>query len=270
MRHVYPTIVAVLFAVTISTLPHTSTHAAPSVIVVSGNISVSTTWTSGNIYYVTSDTTVVAGVTLRIEPGVIVKFRSNSGLIIDGKLEAMGTASQPIYFTSYRDDSVGGDTDGGGSSSGEKGDWNWIQFNAISDDASLIEHAVIRYGGGKSWRRGVYGNVYLRDASPTIRHSTLEYSEGAGIHAQNATPTLICNDIMNNAALGIHNASPDTIISAINQYWGDPSGPKHATLNPNGRGNGVSDGVTFVPWQTTSCGTPSSSLSGVFLPLVIR
>ena len=123
MRHVYPTIVAVLFAVTISTLLHTSTHAAPSVIVVSGNISVSTTWTSGNIYYVTRDTTVVAGVTLKIEPGVIVKFRSNSGLIIDGKLEAMGTASQPIYFTSYRDDSAGGDTNGD-SSSGEKGDWN--------------------------------------------------------------------------------------------------------------------------------------------------
>jgi hypothetical protein len=469
MRHVYPTIVAVLFAVTISTLLHTSTHAAPSVIVVSGNISVSTTWTSGNIYYVTRDTTVVAGVTLKIEPGVIVKFRSNSGLIIDGKLEAMGTASQPIYFTSYRDDSVGGDTDGGGSSSGEKGDWNWIQFNAISDDASLIEHAVIRYGGGKSWRRGVSGNVYLRDASPTIRHSTLEYSEGAGVYlestaagssapvisnnrfsnnassistdvtsrpaltsntssangtngllvrggtinsntswdqldmvyrvagdvtvangatltvapgmivkfnpnvtlfvdgklmaagtasqpiyftsyrddsvggdtdgdsssggsgdwnwiqfnansddtslieyaiirygggdrwrrgvygnvylrdasptirhstlahsegagvyAQNATPTLVCNDIMNNATLGIHNASPSTIINAVNQYWGSSSGPKHATLNPNGQGNGVSDGVTFVPWQTTPCGTPSSSLSRVFLPLVIR
>ena len=470
MRHVYPTIVAVLFAVTISTLLHTSTHAAPSVIVVSGNISVSTTWTSGNIYYVTRDTTVVAGVTLKIEPGVIVKFRSNSGLIIDGKLEAMGTASQPIYFTSYRDDSVGGDTDGGGSSSGARGDWNWIQFNAISDDTSLIEYAIIRYGGGDRWRRGVfgnvylrdasptirnttlahsagagiylestlaagsaapvisnnqfsnnnssintdvtsrpaltsntssangtngllvrggtinsntswdqldmvyrvagdvtvangatltiapgmivkfnpnvtlfvdgklmaagtasqpiyftsyrddsaggdtngdsssgargdwnwiqfnansddtslieyaiirygggdrwrrgvYGNVYLRDASPTIRHSTLAHSEGAGVYAQNATPTLVCNDIMNNATLGIHNASPSTIINAVNQYWGSSSGPKHATLNPNGQGNGVSDGVTFVPWQTTPCGTPSSSLSRVFLPLVIR
>jgi hypothetical protein len=221
------------------------------------------------VYRVAGDITVASGATLTIAPGMIIKFNSNVTLFVDGKLVAAGTASQPIYFTSYRDDSAGGDTNGD-SSSGARGDWNWIQFNAISDDTSLIEYAIIRYGGGDRLQRGVFGNVYLRDASPTIRNTTLAHSAGAGVYAQNATPTLICNDIMNNAALGIRNASPDTIISAINQYWGDPSGPKHATLNPNGRGNGVSDGVTFVPWQTTPCGTPSSSLSRVFLPLVIR
>jgi len=205
MRNIYPTIATVLFALAIRMLLPTSAYATPSIIPVSGNISINTTWTNGNIYYVTGDTTVLSGVTLTIQPGVIVKLRPDCRLIIDGKLVAAGTASQPIYFTSYRDDSVGGDTDGGGSSSGEKGDWNWIQFNAISDDASLIEHAVIRYGGGKSWRRGVSGNVYLRDASPTIRHSTLEYSEGAGVYlestaAGSSAPVISNNRFSNNAS----------------------------------------------------------------------
>jgi uncharacterized protein YccT (UPF0319 family) len=247
-----------------------SANSTNGLLVRGGTINSNTNWDQLDmVYRVAGDITVASGATLTIAPGMIIKFNSNVTLFVDGKLEAMGAANQPIYFTSYRDDSVGGDTNGD-SSSGARGDWNWIQFNANSDDTSLIEYAIIRYGGGDRWRRGVYGNVYLRDASPTIRHSTLAHSEGAGVYAQNATPTLVCNDIMNNATLGIHNASPSTIINAVNQYWGSPSGPKHATLNPNGQGNGVSDGVTFVPWQTTPCGTPSSSLSRVFLPLVIR
>jgi len=31
-------------------------------------------------------------------------------------------------------------------------------------------------------------------------------------------------------------------------WWGDPSGPYHPTLNPEGRGDRVSDGVEFAPW----------------------
>jgi len=235
-----------------------------------GTINSNTSWDQLDmVYRVAGDVTVANGATLTVAPGMIVKFNPDVTLFVDGKLMAAGTASQPIYFTSYRDDSAGGDTNGD-SSSGARGDWNWIQFNANSDDTSLIEYAIIRYGGGDRWRRGVYGNVYLRDASPTIRNTTLAHSAGAGVYAQNATPTLVCNDIMNNATLGIHNASPSTIINAVNQYWGSPSGPKHATLNPNGQGNGVSDGVTFVPWQTTPCWMPLSGSSSLFIPLVVR
>jgi len=237
-----------------------SANGTNGLLVRGGTINSNTNWDQLDmVYRVAGDITVASGATLTIAPGMIIKFNSNVTLFVDGKLEAMGAANQPIYFTSYRDDSAGGDTNGD-SSSGARGDWNWIQFNAISDDTSLIEYAIIRYGGGERLQRGVFGNVYLRDASPTIRNTTLAHSAGAGVYAQNATPTLVCNDIMNNATLGIHNASPSTIINAVNQYWGSPSGPKHATLNPNGQGNGVSNGVTFVPWQTTPCGTPSSSL----------
>ncbi|MBM3324897.1 MAG: hypothetical protein FJY66_04445 [Calditrichaeota bacterium] len=44
-------------------------------------------------------------------------------------------------------------------------------------------------------------------------------------------------------------------------YWGDPSGPYHPTLNPEGRGDTVGDHILFDPWLTappTGSTTPSS------------
>ena len=37
-------------------------------------------------------------------------------------------------------------------------------------------------------------------------------------------------------------------LDATKNYWGDLSGPYHATLNPDGTGDAVSDNVSFDPW----------------------
>ncbi len=39
-------------------------------------------------------------------------------------------------------------------------------------------------------------------------------------------------------------------LPALNNYWGDPSGPYHKTANPGGKGSAVSDYVNFSPWNT--------------------
>ena len=68
-------------------------------------------------------------------------------LVISGGLMVNGSPGHLVYFTSYRDDTIRGDTDGGGSSSGSPADWGWIEFTPSSDDASTISFAVIRFGG---------------------------------------------------------------------------------------------------------------------------
>jgi len=68
---------------------------------VGGVIDTDTTWTiAGSPYILTSNLVVTNGVTLTLEPGVEV--RGNTGVEFDvlGHLEAMGTATQPITFTS--------------------------------------------------------------------------------------------------------------------------------------------------------------------------
>ena len=127
-------------------------------IEVRGTIAADTVWTSGDVYLVTGDITVNPGVKLTINPGTIVKFNSGRRIYVNnGILVAVGQESDKIIFTSYRDDSVGGDTNGDGFSYGQPGDWNHIRlYRAVAcpnqpcdvgDTGSEIAHVEIRYGG---------------------------------------------------------------------------------------------------------------------------
>jgi len=119
-----------------------------------GPIYQDTTWKNKNkIYCITQSITVLNGVTLSIEPGVIVKFWEGSdqvlddkfNITIDGTLVARGTNSNKIIFTSAQN-------------SPEPGDWEFIKFTDSSVGAkfdqnsnylsgSILQHAVIEYGG---------------------------------------------------------------------------------------------------------------------------
>ncbi|UOQ53503.1 T9SS type A sorting domain-containing protein [Hymenobacter cellulosivorans] len=69
-------------------------------------ITTNTTWTRSNIYLLNGIVYVNSGVTLTIEPGTIIKgsFANQGALVIrrGGKINAAGTATQPIVFTSEK------------------------------------------------------------------------------------------------------------------------------------------------------------------------
>jgi hypothetical protein len=209
-------------------------------------------------YFLRNNVTVAFGKSLTVNPGVIVKLDTEKSLIVNGKLVASGTVDNPIYFTSYKDDTIGGDTNGGGSGFGALSDWENIVFNDSSDDTSIIDHAIIRFAGDAPPYGGPYGGLHLVNASPKIQNATISDNKYAGISANSSQPILGCNNILNNSNYGIVNATPDILITAKNQWWGDPSGPYHPIKNPGGLGNAVSDGVDFVPWARQPCGSPTN------------
>jgi hypothetical protein len=75
-----------------------------TVVPVSGDITVNTTWTANKIYALSGFVYVKNNAILTIEPGTLIKGVSNTkaALMIErgSKIMAQGTASQPIVFTS--------------------------------------------------------------------------------------------------------------------------------------------------------------------------
>ena len=59
------------------------------------------------------------------------------------------------------------------------------------------------------------------------------------------------NAIYANASDGMENQTT-TIVDAEANWWGAVSGPQHATTNPGGTGNGISDYVKYSPWVASS------------------
>lgn len=119
-------------------------------------------------YYVYSPMTVPNGVTITVQPGTVFKSNGSAVFNVQGRLDVLGTVAQPAVFTMLADDAHGlpGDMNQDGAStvptvSGA----NYLNYLAVSDDASVVEHALFRYGNS---------GVSTVSARPRVRRSTFE------------------------------------------------------------------------------------------------
>ncbi len=144
------------------------------VVTVSGDITSSVTWTAGNVYELSGVVTVRSGATLTIQPGTYIKASVNTpgvqnGVLViakDGTINAVGTANDPIVFTSrYL-------LDGDASTTGKPGDFGGtiILGNAtINVGDKLIEglanESKFHYGGSNDAdNRGTFQYVRIEYA----------------------------------------------------------------------------------------------------------
>ena len=181
-----------------------------------GVIAASETWLSGYVYSITGDVTIPAGVTVTVEPGVVVKFNADLGLTVQsgGRLVAEGSVSQPIFFTSFKDDSVGGDNNGDGNGTAPAaGDWKWIHVNG---GQAAFDHVELSYGGGPpgTWS----GNGTIRtsgNAALTLANSRLRESFFDGVLAWGG-PVTISNSVFNgnDRAVCAHPGSTVTVTNS--------------------------------------------------------
>jgi len=89
------------------------------------------------------------------------------------------------------------------------------------------------------------------------------YSGGTWYPCQNNT--ISSNDISGNTTYGMYAVDNDgVVIVAENNWWGNATGPYHATFNTCGLGNAVQGNVDFSPWLDDVQGTGSP----VYAPVV--
>ncbi len=160
-----------------------------------GTLTGNETWNADEIHEVTADVIVPATLTLTIEPGAIVKFHSSSDdLVVDGTLNAQGTAAQSIIFTSIRDD-VGEDTNGDGEATlPGPGDWGQIEINGNA----TLSHTLVRYGG--QFFSG--SQIEVNGGNLTLTDSTVSESATVGVRMVGSNSTLTNNSYVNNAVAG--------------------------------------------------------------------
>ena len=130
---------------------------------VNGIIAEDTIWiTDDSPYTVTGNVKISEGVTLTIQPGVMVVFqediRSEAGLYIrvEGTLKAQGTKTAPIIFTAQN----------------KAFPWGGIVFTDISEDwdentstGCIIDHCIIEYAGNST----IYGTAAISTFSGVSR-----------------------------------------------------------------------------------------------------
>ncbi len=151
--------------------------------IVQGNITSNTTWSNDKIYELKGKVVVMNGATLTIAAGTIIKGQEGSGtnasaLIIakGGKLNAIGTAANPIIFTSVLDNIEIGQNSGTNLDETDNGKWGGL---------IILGNAPISAGDGDTQSQiegipatssyGAFGGTNATDNSGTLSFISIRH-----------------------------------------------------------------------------------------------
>jgi hypothetical protein len=223
--------------------------------VISGNVSDASTgpFLAGHVYLANGALNVLAGTTLTIQPGAIVKFDGIHAFNVYGTLLANGTAGSPIVVTSLHDD-TGGDHNGNGAATGvAPGQWHRMWFGGSSSGSS-VNFVTVR---GAGWNNAAA--IRCESVSPTFTGCAVTTSQGPCVDFGNsASPAFV-----NCAFVGGTKAAVGVPLSALPGFSGCTATGQTQRDAPE-ISNGTVSGATAISVDDTFNGS-----GAVAVPLTV-
>jgi hypothetical protein len=192
--------------------------------------------------------TVALNTVLTVQAGTVIKFNPGGRIVLSGRMTANGTGADRIIFTSVKDDSIAGDTNGNAAANAPAaGDWESIRF-ASSAGASVLDYVTVRYGGSNS----ATGALFLDGSAPSLGHLIVMGSQYRGLYGQNSSAaitdavfsqndigmyngttafmTVTDSDLYSNPNYGLLNANAGHSLDATDNWWGNANGSSTAAI----------------------------------------
>ncbi len=236
------------------------------------------------VHRLESAPTVPAGKLLVVAPGTVVKSAASQSLNVNGAFTSLGTSTQRITFTSWKDDTFGGDTNKDSTASTPApGDWSYILLSAgAGGDAKSFRFTNVRFATYGLYVSGTTDGIVV-DSSFISNNSQGMYRPGAAtvtitgtdIHSNSyginnsgaGTLSVTSGNIYNNTSYGIYHSSTANV-AVTNNYWGAATGPLVQTgpdLNPTGTGNKIQNASSgyaiYRPFLTARGGILAGDVS---------
>lgn len=207
--------------------------------VIQGTLWTDTIWTAAaSPYLLAGDLTVPLGVTLTLEPGVVVQAATSDGaqagadtarveLRVEGTLRALGTEQSPVRFT---------------SAGTAPGSWYGVMF-LITASGGTLEHVEINEALHGVWYQATQNNpiahatiygvttagLYVAAGNPTVEHAEIYGSLAHGVYLASVGSVQLSRSVIrNNASSGVYAIDTSSFTTTLD----------HVTIHGNG-GDGV-------------------------------
>ncbi|MBU1650829.1 right-handed parallel beta-helix repeat-containing protein [bacterium] len=192
-------------------------------------------------YWIDHDLLVPESESLVIEAGVELRFDGLHKMVVQGRLEAIGTADANIKFTSME----------GAFGNGGFSQWRSLIFDTGNNEASEMAFCLVQFGavpdtaerypvypeGSAEVGRWLNGVVFIWNCSPLIRNCTILKNgyHGVWVLGENSNPYFINTNFYENDGDGIR-IEPEADV----QLWYNNS-KENNTLQYGG--DGIPDGI---------------------------
>ncbi|MCW3806164.1 right-handed parallel beta-helix repeat-containing protein [Plebeiibacterium marinum] len=157
---------------------------------------------------------------LQIPSGTVIKLK-NSFITVNGLLNINSSTEEPVIFTSYKDDTYGGDSNGDGySTTPSARDWGYIKYQ---NSNNILSNCIFKYGGA-GYNSAIYrGTIWLENCNLNISNCDISDSHICGIWIQNnEQPISIENVKIRNSGQGIaiYDGQGIPSVSITNSFFG--------------------------------------------------